>query len=263
MGETFMLKEKIKNKEKIIGMHINLNDIAVARIAGLAGYDFIWIDLEHSYLSLENLIGHIIAIKNTGTSVIVRVPQDDFTYAKKVLEMGVDGIIFPMVKTAEQAKKLIDYTLYPPYGNRGFGPMNAVDFGFADTLKYVGDKDNVCRFIQIEHIDAVNNLEEIVQNENIDGYIFGPNDLSGSINELCDVFGENTTALIEKSISILKKADKFIGLSTGDTSVDVFKYWWDKGIDMLSAGADFGMLQQAALDNRKNLEIARDQATKK
>lgn len=96
--------------------------------------------MKHSYLSLENLIGHIIAIKNTGTAVIVRVPQDDFTFAKKVLEMGVDGSIFPMVKTAEQAKKLIDYTLYPPYGNRGFGPMNAVDFGFDDALKYWWDK---------------------------------------------------------------------------------------------------------------------------
>ena len=142
-----MLREKIKNKEKIIGMHININDIAVAKIAGLAGYDYVWVDLEHSYLSLENLMAHIIAIKATGTAVIVRVPQDDFTFTKKVLEMGPDGIIFPMVKTAEQAKKLIDYTVYPPYGNRGFGPMNVVDFGFKNTLEYVQNKDNICRFI--------------------------------------------------------------------------------------------------------------------
>lgn len=249
-----MFKDKIKNKEKTIGMHISTNDVAIGRIVGLAGYDFIWIDLEHSYLTLENLMAHIYAIKSTGTAVIVRVPQDDLTYTKKVLEMGVDGIIFPMVKTAEQAKKLVDYTLYPPYGNRGFGPMNAVGFGFEDILKYVGDKDNVCRFIQIEHIDAVNNLEEIIKNEYIDGYIFGPNDLSGSINELCNVFGENTTELIEKGISVLKKSGKYVGLSTGNTSVDVIKYWRDKGLDMLSVGSDFGMLRQTALENRKNLE---------
>lgn len=252
-----MLKEKIKNKEKTIGMHINLNDVAISRIAGLAAYDFIWIDLEHSYLTLENLMSHILAIQATGTAVIVRVPQDDLTYTKKVIEMGVDGIIFPMVKTAEQADQLIASTLYPPFGNRGFGPMNAVGFGFDNVKAYVDNtKDNLCRFIQIEHIDAVNDIENIMKNEYIDGYIFGPNDLSGSIHELCNVFGDTTISLIKRCISSLKKEHKYIGLSTGDTSTEVFERWWDLGIDMLSAGADFGMLQQATLNNRKNLERA-------
>ena len=82
-----MLKKKILSKEKMIGMHINLSDPTVGRIAGLAGYDFIWIDTEHSYLSFENLLNQIIAVKSTGTSVIVRVPQDDLTATKKILEM--------------------------------------------------------------------------------------------------------------------------------------------------------------------------------
>lgn len=252
-----MLKEKITNRKKTIGMHINLNDIAIARIAGLAGYDFIWIDLEHSYLTLENLMAYIFAIKETGTAVIVRVPQDDLTYTKKVIEMGVDGIIFPMVKTAEQVNKLVESTLYPPFGTRGFGPMNAVGFGFDNVKNYVKNtKDNLCRFIQIEHKEAVDNLEEIMKNEFIDGYIFGPNDLSGSIDELCDVFEKNTTGLIKKSISILKNSGKYIGLSTGDTTSEIFEHWSDMGVDMLSAGADFGFLQHYALANRIRLERA-------
>lgn len=253
------LKQKIKNKERIIGTHINLNDVAVSRIVGLAGYDFVWIDLEHSYMALEQLMAHLMIIKGTGTAVIVRVPQDDLTYTKKVVEMGVDGIIFPMIRSAKQAKTLIDATLYPPVGNRGFGPMNAVGFGFDDVIAYVDNTvDNLCRFIQIEHIDAVGCLDELVQNEYIDGYIFGPNDLSGSIGQLCRVFEDDTLALIEKSISILRAADKFIGLSTGDTNPAVFRRWWDMGIDMLSAAADFGMLQQGNADNRRNLERAVD-----
>ncbi len=249
------LKEKIKNRSKTIGTHINLRDVAVARIAGLAGYDFIWIDLEHSYLSLDDLFAHVLAIRSTGTPVIVRVPQDDLTYTKKVIEMGVDGIIFPMIRSAEQANKLIAATLYPPYGNRGFGPMGAVDFGFNDAREYTHDTvDHLCRFIQIEHVDAVNDLEEIIKNEYIDGYIFGPNDLSGSINEICDVFEKGTTELIKKTVSVLKKADKYIGLSTGDTSEKVFEYWRTMGIDMLSAASDFGILQSGFSENRKRLE---------
>lgn len=249
------MKEKIGLRKKTIGMHINLCDIAASRIAGLAGYDFVWVDLEHSYLSLEDLMAHIIAIHAGGTAVIVRVPQDDLTFTKKVLEMGVDGIIFPMVKTAEEANRLVASTLYPPYGTRGFGPMNAVGYGFDDTKAYVANtRDHLCRFIQVEHIETVENLEEIVKNEFIDGYIFGPNDLSGSLNELCDVFAEHTTALIERSISILRKAGKYIGLSTGDISTDTLRHWASFGIDMLSAGADFGFLQQTALKNRQNME---------
>lgn len=250
-----LLKEKIKNKQKLIGMHINLNDIATARIAGLAGFDFIWVDLEHNNLTLENLLGHILAIKATGTAVIVRVPVDDLTYTKKVLEMGPDGIIFPMVKTAEQAEKLISATLYPPYGTRGFGPMNATAYGFEDVNEYIKEtRDNMCRFIQIEHVDAVNNLEEITQNEYIDGYIFGANDLSGSIGELGQVFAENTVQLIQKSIYFLRKKDKYIGLSTGDTSETTLAFWHNMGVDMLSAGADFNFLQQSALRTRISLE---------
>ena len=250
-----LLKQKIKNKQKIIGMHVNLNDVTSARIAGLAGFDFVWIDLEHSNLSLENLLGHILAVQGTKTAVIVRVPVDDLTYTKKVIEMGPDGIIFPMVKSVEQANRQIASTLYPPYGTRGFGPMNAIGYGFNSAQEYIKNTcDNLCRFIQIEHIDAVNSLNEITNNEFIDGYIFGANDLSGSIGELGNVFGKNTTSLINKSISILKQKDKFIGISTGDTSEKTLAYWHDFGMDMISAGADFDFLQQSALKTRMTLE---------
>ncbi len=86
-------------------MHINCNDVAVARIAGLAGYDFVWIDLEHSNMSLEILLADIIALKSGGTDVIVRVPQNDLTVTKKVMEMGVDGIYFSYDKKCSGSQK--------------------------------------------------------------------------------------------------------------------------------------------------------------
>ncbi|MBQ7839487.1 MAG: aldolase [Lachnospiraceae bacterium] len=249
------LREKIKNHEKTIGMHVYLNDVTSARIAGLAGYDFVWIDLEHSNLSLELLPGHIIALQAGGTAVIVRVPQDDLTYTKKVVEMGVDGIIFPQVKSAGQANALIASTLYPPYGNRGYGPLNATGYGFYDVKEYIKNApEHFCRFIQIEHVDAVSNLDEIMKNEYIDGYIFGPNDLSGSINQLGQVFSEDTTALIKKAVAKLKAAGKYIGLSTGDISDKTLQHWHDMGVDMLSAGADYSFIRRLALQNRINME---------
>ena len=250
-----MLKEKIQNKEKTVGMHINLNDVAVGRIAGLSGYDFIWIDMEHSYLSYEGLLNHIIAIQNGGSKAIVRVPQDDLTATKKILEMGPDGIIFPMIKTAEEANRLISYTLYPPHGIRGFGPMNAVDYGFKDVAGYVANHHKtMCRFIQIEHIDAVRNLDEIIKNDFIDGYIVGANDLSGSIGKLGDVFSDEVTALIKEIVARLKAAGKYVGISTGDFSESTLKHWHDMGFDMISAGADFDFLREGLRQNRDTLK---------
>ena len=92
----------------------------------------------------------------------------------------------------------------------------------------------------------VGDLERVVTNPYIDGYIFGPNDLSGSINELTNVFGEKTQQLIKKSIEILNKHDKYIGLSTGDTDPEIIKRWHDLGIHMISAASDLGNLTTAS-----------------
>ena len=250
-----MLKSKLQNHEKTIGMHLNLNDVTIGRIAGLSGYDFIWIDMEHSYLPFEGLLNLIVAVHAGGGQVIVRAPQDDLTATKKILEMGPDGIIFPMIKTPDEANRLISYTLYPPHGIRGFGPMNAVDYGIKDIMGYVKEHHKtMCRFIQIEHIDAVRNLDEIIKNEYIDGYIVGANDLSGSMGRLGDVFSDEVTAVIKEVVAKLKAAGKYVGISTGDFSESTLKYWHDMGFDMISAGADFDFLREGFRQNRETLE---------
>ena len=250
-----MLKEKIKNKEKLIGMYVQLSDISIARIAGLAGYDFIWVDTEHSYMSYETLLGHILALKSTGTPVIVRAPQNDLTATKKILEIGVDGIIFPMVKTAEEANAVIASSLYPPHGNRGFGPMNAIDYGLKKAFEFTKENhSNMCRFIQIEHRQAIENLDEIMKNPYIDGYIFGPNDLSGSYDMLGDVFSQKITDIIQDTVGRLHNAGKYVGIASGGYSDEVLQHWSSFGVEMLSAGADFDFLRDGAVNNRLNLE---------
>ena len=252
-------KERVRNREYLCGTHINLNDPCIAKIVGMLGFDYIWIDMEHSYLTYDHLLSHIQTIQACGTPVIVRCPQHDFTAAKKILEMGPDGIIFPMVKTKEEVDRLISYTLYPPYGNRGFGPLNAVNFGVDSALDYVThNHETMCRFIQIEHIDLVKDLENVVDNPWIDGYIFGPNDLSGSIGQLMNVFVDDTQALVRESIDILNKHGKCIGLSTGDTSPEVVARWHDMGIHMISAGCDLNMLA----DNMRIMKNTLKQAHK-
>ena len=250
-----MLKDRIKNKEKLVGMYVQLSDISIARIAGLAGYDFVWVDTEHSYMSTETLLGHIIAIKATGTPVIVRAPQDDLTATKRILEMGVDGIIFPMVRSKEEADRVIASTLYPPYGDRGFGPMNAIDYGLKNVGEFIkSNREELCRFIQIEHKDTVDALDDIMQNEYIDGYVLGPNDLSGSYGMLGNVFCDEMTGIIKGVVDKLHENGKYAAIASGGYSEEVIKHWSSFGAEMLSAGADFDFIRDGAVNNRKCLE---------
>ena len=106
-----------------------------------------------------------------------------------------------------------------------------------------------CRFIQIETITAVENLPEIVKNPYIDGYIFGPCDLSGSLGELNHVFNDRTQKAIRRAISILRDAGKPIGVSTGSVDRAVTEFWHDLGINIISTGTDYDFIMRGARDN--------------
>ena len=186
------LKEKIQAGKSICGTLVNIPSVSVAEMMGYMDYDYLWIDLEHSAITIDMCYSMLVAAKSVGRQAIVRVPQHDLTYTKKVLEMGPDGIIFPMVKDASEAEELLSYTLYPPYGKRGCGPQRAVRYGIDDEIAYFksGPVD-LCRFIQIECESFVNDMDKIASNPYIDGFILGLADLSGSINKIGDFFGEN------------------------------------------------------------------------
>ena len=249
------LKQRMRNKEKLIGMYVEMTDIVSAKIAGLAGYDYVWVDTEHACMSYETLLGHVIALQATGTPVVVRASQDDLTSTKKILEMGVDGIIFPMVKTPEEANRLIASTLYPPHGNRGFGPRNACDYGYKDAMAYARESvDGIARFIQIEHRETVENLDEIMKNEFIDGYVFGPCDLSGSYDVLGDVYGEKITAVIRTTIERLHANGKYAMVAAAGCTESILQHWHDLGADMITAGTDFDFIRESAVRNCENMK---------
>ena len=234
------LKEKLRKCEFVKGTHVSFLDPAVTELCGLVGYDFIWVDTEHTAIDYGCLESHLIAARAANTKSLVRVPWNDPILAKRVMEMGPDGIIFPVVNSAEELDKAMKSTLYPPNGTRGFGPIRACNYGLMNADEYIEKKSlDMIRCVQIESKTAVENLEEMAKNPWIDCFIFGPCDLSGSIGQLNKVFEKDTQDLIKKAIATLKKAGKSIGVSTGSDDPDVIKYWYDLGINVISAGSDY------------------------
>lgn len=243
------LKEKLKNREKIAGTHVFLKDHCISEMLASVGYDAIWIDTEHAAIDYSVLEQHIIAAHSGGTDSIVRIPWNDPILTKRVLEMGPCGILFPTVNTPDELELAMKSTLYPPEGIRGFGPMRANHYGIDDSEAYVKQSNmNLVRIIQLESYIAIENLKDMAENPYVDCFLFGPNDLSGSIGQLGNVFGKDTTDLIKKGIEILKMYNKSIGVSSSDTDPAIIQHWNDLGINVLFMGIDYIHLLKAAQD---------------
>ncbi len=234
------LKEKVQRCQRICGAHVNLGDSAVSEILGALGYDFLWVDMEHTRLTEDDVHDHMLASRVGGTPVIVRVPADDLTITKRVLEMGPEGVVFPMVRNAEHAKQLLSNTLYPPYGTRGCGPKGAIRYGIDDEPEYYRSGHlEMCRFIQIELKSAAEDIEEIVKIPWLDGCILGLYDLSGSIGRPGDIFCPENLALAQRTIDVCTAAGKIVGVSTFATDDATLQRYHDMGIRMFSTGADY------------------------
>ena len=242
------IKQKAEAQMPMFGTHVHLSDTCITEIFASLGYDYIWVDMEHTTLSPEQVRAHILAAKAHGTPVIVRVPVDDLTNTKRILETNVDGIVFPMIRDYEHAKRLVESTLYPPLGNRGCGPKGAVRFGIDDEPTYYREGHlKLCRFIQIEQESAVRDVERIATIPYLDGCILGMHDLSGSIGRLGDVFCRENLDLAKRAIEAFRSVGKTVGVSTCAIDSDTLTRYRDMGINMITSGADYDYIVKSGI----------------
>ncbi|MDO4618829.1 MAG: aldolase/citrate lyase family protein, partial [Clostridia bacterium] len=246
------LMKRIEKGEVVRGVHIFIGDMQVTECIAGAGYDVMWIDTEHTAIGKEMVLQNLIASKAGGTPAFVRIAKSDHTLAKPILDMGVDGIIFPYVRNAAEAKEAVSFCDYPMSGERGYGPMRAIDYGKKDAYEYVmKDHRKTWRMIQIEHIDAVNDLENIVRVDGIDAFIVGPNDLAASMGHLGDIFHPDVVAACDEIARVMKKYNKIFGVSTL-TNEAIIKTWVKRGANIIFTGTDIGFVYGGA---KENLEL--------
>jgi 2-keto-3-deoxy-L-rhamnonate aldolase RhmA len=198
-------------KKISIGSWITLNHPSIVEIMADAGFDWLCVDMEHSvtdYFEAQQLIA---AIQAKGLKAFVRVGENNAQIIKRVLDAGADGIIVPMVNSKQEAIKAIEAVKYPPIGKRGVGLARAQKYGFGFE-KYKEDVANLIPLIvQIEHVDAVNNIEEILSLDDIDGTFIGPYDLSGSMGKPGRFDDEDVKEILSQYEKVVNKYDKLIG----------------------------------------------------
>jgi len=243
------LRDKLNSNKVLIGSQIFTGCKEIAELFGSMNYDFIFVCAEHPAYSIETVRDLVKYTQGSGTPALVRLPELDLTFTKKVLDMGTEGVLFSMIKGKEDAKKAMDMCLYPPYGKRGFGPMAAVKWGLESEKGWVDNNNEkgTVRMLQIENINMVNQLDEIASDKFIDGFIFGPNDLASSMGHIMDMYNEDVQKVIKEATKILEKHNKRFGVSLGGATEDQLKHWKDLGMTIFSIGSDFAYARDGAL----------------
>lgn len=231
-------RTKIKRGELAAGMVITLCDPAVSELAGDAGYDFTWIDMEHAPLSIETIHSHIMALRGTDTAPFVRVTWNEHGVIKPILDLAPAAVIIPMVNTVELAKAAVSACRYPPKGTRGCGVRRGVRYGatpFNDYLKSSESEPMV--IVQIEHIDAVRNLDKILKVPGIDSICVGPCDLSGSMGKLNQLDDPEVNRVIDEVCVKTLKAGLILGSATG-YAPQMFEKWRRRGLQWSAVAGD-------------------------
>ena len=174
------VRERLRTGKVPLSFFVNIIPSAVATQAlAAAGADVVWIDQEHGPIGPESLHAMVASTAGTPCSPWVRVPGCDEAAVKTALDAGAEGIVFPLVTTAESAAECVALTRYPPRGRRGWGPFVAHSRWGVELFDYLGQRggETVCAIL-IETRSAIDNIEEICKVEGIDGLVIAPFDLS-------------------------------------------------------------------------------------
>ncbi len=251
------LKSKLKNNELTIGSWVTIGHPSVIEVLAQAGFDWLTIDMEHTTIDYSMAQTLISTIQSNGMAALVRVNKNDEVYIKRVLDAGADGVIVPMINSAEDARKAVEYVKYPPEGKRGVGLYRAQKFGlnkgFESYKKWLTESSVI--IAQIEHIDAVNNIEEIITTPGIDGVIIGPYDLSGSLGIPGDFNNSKVVTALSKFEKVCKEKKFTMGFHVIEPESNLLSEKIKTGYNFLAFSTDFLFMGRKAINEMKKIKI--------
>lgn len=241
-------KARLKKNELAIGIGIRLvRNVDIIKVMKAAGYDWLFIDLEHGSMSIETACAIAVAAQDSGIAPIVRVPYGELTMATRVLDGGALGIVIPHVDTAEEAREIADKLRYPPRGHRSVGGGQAqFDYAPMPLGEMTAKSDeNTLITVMIETPKAVENADAIASVPGIDCLLVGSSDLSMEMGIPGDTGNPKVQAAVDKVIAACVKHGKWPGMG-GAYTEELLKLYTGKGMKFLLSGNDLPMLTNAA-----------------
>lgn len=228
-------KDRLKNRDRLTGILLSLPSPEIAEICAEAGFDWLFIDMEHGLLDIATVQRMIQAVAGR-SACIVRVPANEPAWIAKALDAGADGLIFPHISRAEEAREVISAARYSPEGTRSIGLARAQGYGLrvADCLNRANQE--IVLIAQAEHIDAAANIEEILAVDGVDAVFIGPFDLSASLG----IPGQTAETRVQHAIGRIRRACAVRGVPSGIFCRDAAsaRALAADGFTLICAGAD-------------------------
>lgn len=244
MENAHFFRDRLGSGKTLLGTCITFVDPTVTEALSNV-LDFVWIDTEHNPLTLERVQGHIMATKGSQTTPLVRVPDNDPALIKPVLDIGAAGVIVPLVKTADDVRLAVAACRYPPEGIRGFGPRRPSGYGTRGGPDFCQAANQaIITIVQIEQIEAYQNLNEILRVPGLTSIVVGPNDLAASLGFTGQPRHPEVIRAIDSVIAQARAAKVPMGIAVGDDP-EALVEWADKGVNWIAMAADYGLLLRA------------------
>ncbi len=247
--------EKLKRGDLLLGTLLSMPLPSVAEIMAKIGYDWLFIDTEHGDFTLSDLPGMCQAAGDC--PCLVRVGGHDAARISRALDSGAAGLIIPMVNSAEEANKVIQASKYPPQGRRGIGLARAQGYGLDFQTYLAAANDAIVMILQVEHIDAVNHIEEIIAVPGIDAILIGPNDLAASMGMTGQFDAPEVLAAIARVKSVCEAAEiplGFFGVSAESVSAVI-----EQGFSLIVVGVDALFMIKSASEALRTLRQLQNQ----
>ena len=247
-------RKALLNRELTFGAWMQIGHPAIAEIFAKAGFDWICVDLEHGAIDLETMTNIFRTIDALDCVPVARLPLNDLVWIHRSLDAGAKGLIIPMVKAAEEAERAIREAKYPPRGVRGFGYSRANMYGmeFDEYVKTANDE--IAMVMQIEHKDAIANLEDIVKVDGVDGLFIGPLDLSGSMGITGQLDHPDMLAALDKYRKVCQDNNKSAGMHIGRPNPENIRAAIEEGYTLVALGLDNVFLDE---NSKLTLKLAR------
>jgi 4-hydroxy-2-oxoheptanedioate aldolase len=255
------LKKRIQNNEPVIGCWLSLGNHLTTEMVGLAGFDWVLIDLEHGAGDEKDVINQLQALEHTKAAALVRVESNEPQRIGRVLDAGAEGIMCPHINTKEEAHQVVHGLRYPPGGHRGIAKMvRAAGFGknFDDYLAH--SNENTLGIVQIETVDALNHLDEIASVDGVDVLFIGPADLTMSMG----IFGQFDNPKFKDAVKATVAAAKKAGKATGILifNPDDYMVYFEMGIRFIGCGSDATFVAEGAKRVAEKLNSKRSETSK-
>jgi 2-dehydro-3-deoxyglucarate aldolase len=243
-------KKKLKDKQKLIGTLISLPSPELAEVAAGAGFDWLFLDMEHGLLD-AGAVRRIVQAVGDRCPCLVRLPANEEVWITKALDSGIAGLIFPHLNTAEEAAAAVSRSRYAPQGTRGVGLSRAQGYGARLDEDLASANAGTSLIAQVEHIDAVRNIDWILEVPGVDAAFVGPYDLSASLGKP----GRVSEPDVRQAIGLVRdacakhKLPAGIFAGTAEAAAEAFK----DGFSLVCAAADVSLFSRAAADLVKGL----------